>query len=143
MLSNFSWNVISTIAKVGGALRLFPFELNSETRKLSVKPAKTYFFGLFTSQNLGFKIMSALVFGNFGFGAIRVLQSIFISQKSFQDAMFQTFVLIISFLGAAIQMNSFTCTTDFAAFITGFAQNEKRLTSKQLYLSFTYISYIL
>jgi hypothetical protein len=133
MLSKFVWLIIAILVRIGAILRFFPFKWNPVTRELSVEPKSSYFFGLFTAQSLGFKIMSGLVFGNFVFAVFRIWQSIFYLSGSFQDVMFQLFIFLIVCLANLVQMCTLKSPSDIAIFVTEFAQLEMRLTSKYVH----------
>ena len=129
MLSKLSFWIMSRVLRLGSSLRFNPFTWDDETRAMSEKPEKTY-FGCYKSRNLGFRIVSGLVTGNLVFGGIRILQSIYFLDKSFQDIMFNLFIFLVSCLSNVVQLNTFSMPHEIATFVTLLFQQEKLLTGQ-------------
>ena len=129
MLSKLSFWIISRNLKLGSFLRTNPFTWDDETRTVGVKPEKTY-LGVFKGQNYGFRIISGLVMGNLVFGGLRVFQSIYFLEKSFQDCMFNLFIFSFSCLSNIVLLNTFCMPHEVSKFATLLFQQEKHLTSK-------------
>ena len=136
MLSNLTFRIISIICKIGSFLQLFPFRFNSETRELIMKPRIQYTIctPIFSwkIEFSSFKIISIVLYLNFIFGIFRLFQSIYFLQKSFQDIMFNLFIVLVNFLGNVIQLSNFLSTNDLMALINQFIKHEKRLTGELL-----------
>ena len=127
MLSKVSYWIISHLLKTGSFLQYFPYTWDDETRTFGIKPDKIY-FGRFKSQHLGFRIMSKVVVGNLIFGGLRILQSIYFLDKSFQDIMFNLFVFLFSCLTNCAEFSNIYMSLGVAKFVTEFFQYEKHLT---------------
>ena len=134
MLSKLTFWIISRCLRLGAMLRFNPFTWDDETRTMSVKPEKTY-FGCYKSRNFGFRIVGGLVIGNLVFGGVRILQSIYFLDKSFQEIMFNLLIFLISCLSNIVQLNTFCKPNEIASFGTLLFQMEKRLTSEFIVFS--------
>jgi hypothetical protein len=108
---------------------VYPFKWDRKALILTIHPGKTY-LGYFRIRNLGYKVLSGIVMGNFVFAAFRLWQSIYITRRSFQDCMFNVFIFLLVALGNLVQTANLTRGERLAKFFTEFLQNELRLTSK-------------
>ena len=132
MLSKLSFWIMSRVLRLGSTLRFNPFTWDDETRATGVKPPKTYFYGFYKSRNFGFRIVGGLVIGNSVFGGVRILQSVYFLDKSFQDIMFNLLIFLVSCLSSVVQLNTYSMSHEIATFITLFFQHEKLLTSESI-----------
>lgn len=129
MLSKLTYYILNCLFKFSGLMNLIPYTFDMKTRAVTIIPEKTY-FGIFKSRPLGYRIMSLVVIGNLVFGGIRLLQSIYFLDKSFQDCMFNLFVFLVSCLSNLVQLNNLCKPEEVAKLGTIFFQQEKYLTSK-------------
>lgn len=129
MIGKESLQAFGIFLKISSFLRLNTYVwLSKEDRVITAASPVTTVFCHWKISRLGFKIVTLIIFGNFGFGATRIVNAYLFAATSFQDLMFQVFTLSVSFLCCILTFFMVEAMDDLGWLITVFLRHEKFLT---------------
>jgi len=128
MLGKRSLQIINTLIRISAFLRLTTFKWYPQKYILIAEKPTTSIFTLFTVTRLGFKLVNLLTVVTLSFGSVRILQGVYVFNMSFQDTMFQVFILSIYALACIVSFCNILRMDEVGKFYSLFIQYEKKLT---------------
>lgn len=134
MIGRLTLKFVLGMTRFLGLIRVHPFQWDKEGFQLITTSRKTSVFGFFRIDRLGVKISMCLILVHAIFGYSRIILSIAAKNLSFQQIMFQFFVIGFQSFSSMVTINNIRNVEDMANAFTILIRYERQLTGKHIFI---------